>query len=385
MKSFLALSLISLLLYGAERLYAEAPQPLRIGWIGPLSGPVATLGVDCVPAMQMVFEEANRAGGIHGRPIELVYEDDQYVTHKTVTAYRKLVTHHKISVIVAVTYGGLFAVAQQAQRDDALLIDTLDCDEAIAKLPANTFCIAKLTEDMGRANADDMLARGLTPAAFIYHDADPFMPTAAKATQAELKRRGGTWVLSEGVLPGTVDFQTLLLKVKQAQARSLALYGYDDIGIAMRQARALGIEIPFYAVGTLMSKAFQESAGDALNGVRFPLWQAPRDARYQDFLARFKQRVGREPFIEISSVPSYDAAAIIVEALRALGPKSSRDKIDVAALREHLYKVRDYQGLSGSISIDPDGATRSLKVRMYEWENGTFNPPAIAAKPTLLP
>jgi|GEM_PF-4819351 len=137
--------------------------PIKIGWIGPLTGNAAVLGVDSVPAMELVFDEINSSGGINKLPIKLLVEDDQYITAKSVAAYNRLVHQEGVKVIVVVTYGGLFALAPVAEKDGVLLVNPLDCDERIALLPSNTLCIAKLTEDLGPP-ARFLSARFLPPA-----------------------------------------------------------------------------------------------------------------------------------------------------------------------------------------------------------------------------
>ena len=76
------------------------------------------------------------------RKIELVVEDDQYLTAKTISAYQKLVFMDHVKFIFVITYGGLLSLALRAQRDGVILIDPLDCNASIASLPRNTLCIA---------------------------------------------------------------------------------------------------------------------------------------------------------------------------------------------------------------------------------------------------
>jgi branched-chain amino acid transport system substrate-binding protein len=110
MKSFLLtlfmISQLVLLSFGE----ATAEDLIKVGWIGPLTGDAAVLGVDSVKVAQDVFAEANNAGGINGHKIKLYVEDDQYQTAKTISAYRKLVNFEGVKVIFVITYGGILAV-----------------------------------------------------------------------------------------------------------------------------------------------------------------------------------------------------------------------------------------------------------------------------------
>ncbi len=341
-------------------------EPIKIGWIGPLSGPAAALGVDSVPAIKIVFDEINSKGGIQGRQLELVAEDDQYQTAKTVTAFKRLSHEEKIDVIFMITYGGLFAVAKDAQRNGVVLIDPLDCDDSIANLPENVFCVAKKSEDLGITNADGALANGFLPAAFIYYDGDPFMGTVAKSSINRIKEKGGQVAYEDGYKEGTVDFKSQLLRIKSSSAKSIFFYGYDEMGIAMKQARDLGIKTQFFAMNTISSPGFKDSAGSSAEGSYVGSWLAPRNSSLDKFLTEFQKIVGRKPYLEISTIPSFDVAKLIISALESADLKQ---KIS-STVQSSLYKVKDYQGLSGKITIDEDGIVRSLKNYLFVFKNG---------------
>ena len=340
--------------------------PIRIGWIGPLTGPAAALGVDSVPAIQLVFDEINSKGGIHGRKLVLVVEDDQYQTSKTVTAFERLHKQQGIDTFFIITYGGLFAIAQNAARTNALLIDPLDCDDEIAKLPKNVVCVAKKTEDLGVTNANYAIEKQLLPAAFIYFEGDPFMGTAAKASIAKIQEAGGTIAYAEGYIEGTSDFRTQLLKIKSSPAKSIFFYGYDEMGLAMKQARALGIMTQFFSMNTITSPGFKGSAGESAEGSYVGSWLAPRTAALESFLEKFVNKVGRKPFLEISTIPSYDVAQILSHALLSADAKRKTSEV----ISDALYSTKNYSGLSGSISVDEDGIVRTLKNYMFIFDGG---------------
>jgi branched-chain amino acid transport system substrate-binding protein len=362
-------SLILLIAFLACQSVAAAQSPVKIGWIGPLTGNASVLGVDTVPAMQLVFDSVNAAGGIEGRPINLISEDDQYTTQKAVAAYNRLVHHEKIRVLVVLTYGGLFALAPLAEKDGVLLLDPLDCDERIAKLPTNTLCITKRTEDLGRVNAEHVLSKNEFPAGVIYYDGDPFMSVAAEASARTLSEHGHKWTSVGTYNESTTDFRTLVLKAKQAQVKSLFLYGYDQMGTAMKEARGLGLKANFYTLATSTSPGFQDLAGTALEGTFFPNWQAPRNEKFETFLGKFRAKVGREPYMEISTIPSYDIAQLIVNGLQR-GALKADGQVDMPRLRSYFYSLKNYQGLSGAITVDPDGITRSFPVFLKVWNGG---------------
>ena len=164
MSRFLALTTLLLLTLTSVAL---AEEPFTIGWIGPLTGDAAFLGVDSVDVAKRTFAAVSANEKLHGREVRFVAEDDQYQAAKTISAYKKLVQIDHAKVIFIITYGGMIAVAPLAEKDNVLLINPLDCDEELAALPKNSFCVAKKTEDLGITTAQHALSHYNFPAAII--------------------------------------------------------------------------------------------------------------------------------------------------------------------------------------------------------------------------
>lgn len=374
MRSFpIALIVMFVSLFASSSVVAEGQTAIRVGWIGPLTGNASALGIDSAPTVKMVFDRINASGGVNGRKLELVIEDDQYSTAKAVAAYKNLVEVQKIKIIFVITYGGFFALANQAERDGVLLLNPLDCDEAIAKLPSNSLCIAKKTEDLGITIAEAAIKDGTTPSALIYFENDPFMGTAAKASQDRFLASQHPIALSSGYAGATVDFRSILIHAKKKGAKSLFFFGYDEMGLAMKQARDMGIEVPFYATGTITSPGYQSSAGAAAEGAKVVHWFAPRGEKYTDFIDAFVKEVGRKPILDISTIPSFDIAEMLGNFLKK-ATTSSSNTINLNMLKEQFYAVRNYDGLSGKITIDPDGITRCFQNHIYRFERGELRP-----------
>lgn len=362
MGKLLIFVLTSLLLIGnIGTTPAQAQSPIKIGWIGPLTGNAAVLGVDSLPALRIAFQKINQNSGIDGRLLEVVAEDDQYITSKTVTAYEKLVHQDGIKIIVVLTYGGLFAIAPRSQKDGVVLIDPLDCDSAIAKLPQNIFCVAKTTEDLGVRATEDAISRGFNTIGMIYYDGDPFMGTVAKTSNQHLISHGVDVAFLESYNDATTDFKPILIKAKQKNIKALFLWGYDQIGLAMKQARQLGVTAQFYALSTISSPGAQALAGQYSNDTIVSIWLAEHDQKYQDFLKSFKAAVGRPPNMDLCAIPTYDVGQLIISGLQS-----------TKTLKDFLYTVKDFAGLSGQITIDSDGATRNFKIQLQKFRNGKF-------------
>ena len=114
---------------------------LKVGYIGALTGDAAGIGTEIAMVLQVSIDEINQTGGINGRKLELVAEDDGYEVRRTLSAYEKLKSGINSKVIFMTTYGGLFAIGKRAENDGIVLVDTLDCNDDIVKTSQMHTCV----------------------------------------------------------------------------------------------------------------------------------------------------------------------------------------------------------------------------------------------------
>lgn len=349
-----------------------ADEELTIGWIGPLTGNAAPLGIDSVLVARQIFEKHNESGEGRGPRIKFVAEDDEYRTAKTLAAYSKLVHADGAKAIFVLTHSGLLAIAERAEKDNVLLIDPTDCDDEIAALPQNTICVAKFTEDLAAENARHAVRHKRLPAAILYYEGDSFPVKLANTTKRTLEREGASIAAFEGIPGATRDFRSAIGRAKQRGVKSIFVYGYDDFGLALKQARDLGVDAALYSVpgAGIGNPGFNAGAGEAINGVFSGGWFAPRVAAYDEFIGAYTAANGRKPLLDVSTVPTYDVATLLVSAIRAAEEKGAPVTMEI--LRNFLYNTKDYAGLSGKITVDADGAVRTLPVGMHVYDRGEF-------------
>ena len=344
-------------------------ETIRVGWSGPLSGNSAVLGIDSVQAARMAIDEVNEQNASNGPQFELLVEDDKYDTAQALMAYSKLVSGGA-TALIASTYGGVFASANNAVRDNVIVINPLDCNNDIARLPENTFCIATESESIGRIISKDITDNNQQPMAVLYDEKNPFMVLVQDVLRKE--QRHAVPAQFFAVEQSSADFRSILTKLRHNRARSIVFLGHDPMGQAMRETRALGLDAQFYTVGTITSPGFQKLAGSSAEGAKVAYWEAPRGPDYNDFLTRFIARVGRPPILELATVPTYDSMKLVLAALSHCRAEAADAR--AACVRRDLLAVQNYRGLSGSISMDSDGAVRSIRERLYLFHAGKLSP-----------
>jgi len=345
------------------------PQTIKIGYIGPMTGNVAVLGTEAANALTLAVEQVNARGGIDGKHVDLYIEDDQYDTAKTVQAYNNLVNNEGVKTILVSTYGGLFAIADRAAKDHVLLIDALDCDADIAKLPENVFCVAKETQDLANVIADFAIKQGYKKVGILYATVDKFMPSVAQMFTDRVAPKGIKTV-PESYPAGTSDFRTSLKKLDQTDA--LVLLGYDEIGLAMKQAREMNMKQPFLTIPSVATTpSIQKLAGAAINGTYFSFYAPLKDNPHANaFLKAFKAKYGRGPYVFVASDQAYDAATLLLKkVLPAVKGKSPVERLNEE--EKLLHEVKDFPGVTGTLTMQPDGRISGIRIRLFQLENTT--------------
>jgi branched-chain amino acid transport system substrate-binding protein len=337
----------------------------KIGYIGPETGPSAVLGMDAIPAITIAVEEINKKGGINGKPVELVVEDDQYLTKNTINAYNKLVNVDKVDALLVATYGGVFSIKDQAEKDDVIVIDPLDCNSELAGSSDNIFCLATETESIGVSIAEYMIKNGQTNAAVMYSTKDSFMNLVSKAFEDKFVAEGGKIVAKEAFNFEDNDFRTHLLKVKGSSPTGLVILGHDEQGLIMKQARELGIQAPFYTTGTITSPVAQKSANGYAEGTYFAYWDASADNKLsKEFDTKFIEKVGRPAILPLTTHPAYDTMQVLFNVFEQIEGDVTSNKI-----AKGLLNTQNFEGTTGTISFEKDGGAR-IKESIFKLVNG---------------
>ena len=99
-------------------------------------------------------------------------------------------------------------------------------------------------------------------------------------------------------------------------------------------------------------------------------WQSNGSPAYDRFQAAFSERYKASPMLQFAAVPAYDAAVLLLAAMRREAGK--RGVIETARVRRDLLHVTDYSGASGVITFDPDGAVRTIQERLYRLQDGVL-------------
>ena len=210
-------------------------------------------------------------------------------------------------------------------------------------------CLATDSESIGRVLVDQIGLSGANKVGLLHFNSDAFMPLVKDVIVAGSKIP----VIVESYPAGTLDFKTILLKMMQEGADSMVLLGYDETGIAMKQARDLGYKGRFFTTGTVTSPSLQEASKGASDGAIFAFWDSPKDKEPgAAFTSAFMKLQGRPPILDLATYPTYDAVQAIYKATVA---SSSRD---TNQLTKSLIELPGFVGVTGFVKFSNDGSMK---------------------------
>ena len=342
---------------------------INIGYIGPLSTRATDLGIAPSQAMQLAIENYN-SSKTEGQPkINLFIEDDKWEKEMALPSYEKLRKEHDIDIVFISNTDGTIEIQEKIMEDGVIAVNPLNNDKLLSSLNKNTFKIAKSTEEAHKALGIRIIELGLKKVT-ILHFPNDFMTIGGNAMKDILTENGIENKIIK-VEKDQTDFTEILKKAKEDEAEAYVFLGYKDFGFAMKQARDLGIEAPFFGSTTLLDPVFFSNSEGAIVGTECTFF-TPLDGNYilaSEFLKNYKKRFGEEPFSIWPPMQAFDAMNIVINEVKMVNENKNKDESLGDWLRNRLFKVRYYQGICGNISITEDGSSRGIYFSLYKVES----------------
>lgn len=364
---------LPLLLVAAVLVAACAPgqagsggSELKIAVAGPMSGDAAQYGQDFMRGAELAAEKINAAGGVNGKQIKLVSFDDRNDTTEAANVAQKIATDSSIVASMGhFTSSTVYASMPIYQSNQLPLLVISASDPKITQQGNEWVFRVSPTNDLGaQAIAELMVNKlGLKNIATLYLNTDFGKSENGYFTEA-VKGHGGTIVLNEPYQPDAKDFTSTIIKLKGAGADATYLSSYyNDAALLIKQAKASSVETRWFASGAIISPAFPEVGGEAVQGVvtdrvaQGKSWDAVASAY------REKHGAPPSPFV----VYSHSAVQAIVEAAKTGGTTRQ-------GIRDGLPKLKDLDTGVGPLTFDDN---RQAIYRQFDYlvvKDGGFQP-----------
>jgi branched-chain amino acid transport system substrate-binding protein len=342
-------------------LSACGPQPggkvhdnstIKIGYYGDLSGPTFNFGKSALNGVLMAVDEINLAGGINGRKLDVVIEDDQGRAELAAARASKLIDADKvIAVIAGGTSGNSRAGAPKAQVAQIPLISPSATDPAVTQIGEYIFraCFidAFQGEVMAKFAANTLKAK---KAAILFDFNSPYSRGLTDFFELSFTRLGGQVVTKQLYTQGDRDYRGQLNSIRQATPDVIYIPGYyGDVAVIAKQARQLGITQPLLGGDGWDAPELWDLGGDSLNGSYISNHYSIEDPSpaIQKFVKEYKALYGNlSP--DAHAALGYDTMRVLADAIQRAGTT------DGPKLRDALAQTKNFPGVTGVIIINAE-------------------------------
>ncbi len=329
---------------------AKQTNSIKVGEYASLTGKEATFGQSSHKGIVMAFEELNAAGGVLNQKLELLSEDNQTRPGESATVAKKLITRDKVIALLGeVSSGRSLEAAPIAQGAKIPMIAPAATNPAVTETGDYIFRVCFIDPFQGTVMAKfaqtDLKVKKV---AIISSVSNAYSVGLAKFFRETFTQGGGTVAVEQKYSEGDKDFRAQLTAVKAAGVEAVFVPGYyTESALIIRQARDLGITIPFFGGDGWESDKLLEIGGEALNGCYYSTHFSPenKDAAVSQFVTKFKARWNNETPDAFAAL-GYDAAYVLVDAIKRAGSTEG------AKLRDALAATQNFAGASGVTTID---------------------------------
>ncbi|MDQ3904564.1 MAG: ABC transporter substrate-binding protein [Actinomycetota bacterium] len=303
----------------------------------PLTGPQAAWGTLIVPVMEISVKDLNDAGGVNGRPLDLVVEDSKGDPQAAVAAMQKLVQVNKVPVVLTIFTNVVTAQAPAAEQLKVPIISTIESPGLTDQSQWN-FANSVLLTDTLPLLRDYWKAKGIKRLYAIIPDTSYATFSSPLLTQAA-KDLGAEYGESRFKL-GETDYRGLVARVKDFNPDAILVTGHGtlDEPLIMRQAREIGIQTPFYsACGCATAKSYRDALGDVGDGLIFAMLRYDKQAAAK-LISTYRARLGFDP--DYSGIEWYDIVQMVAQAIKTRGYAGD-------GIRQGLAEIKDFPSVGG--------------------------------------
>jgi branched-chain amino acid transport system substrate-binding protein len=341
---------------------------IRIGHFASMTGDTASFGQSADRGMRMGIDEVNSSGGVLGRKLELITEDDRSVTEEARSAAQKLIQRDGVVALLGeVASSRSMAAAPEAQRAGIPMISPASTNVKVTEIGDYVFRTCFIDPFQGSVMARFAFSElGARRVAILFDFKQDYSVGLADAFRETFRQLGGEIVADERYTSGDIEFRAQLTTIRGASPDALFVPGYyTELGLIAKQARELGMSMPLLGGDGWDSEKTLEIGGKAVEGDYFSTHYSAEsdDPRVRSFVLRYKEHYGGVP--DAMAALGYDAAKLLADAIGRAGTTAG------PALRDAIAATRDFGGVTGRITIDPNRNAHKDAV-VIKIENGRF-------------
>jgi branched-chain amino acid transport system substrate-binding protein len=322
-----------------------------IGHYASMTGNTAHFGQDTDKAARLAAEQLNAAGGVLGRKLKIVTLDTRGDGSEAANAVTRLIDVEKASAILGEVASSLSLQGGPiAQRRKIPMVSPSSTNPKVTQVGDYVFRVCYIDPFQGKVMA--VFTRKtlkFDKVAILKDVKNDYSIGLAEAFQKSFTAEGGSIAIEQSYSAGDTDFSAQVTAIKNSGAQAIWVPGYyTEVGAIARTAARLGVKVPLLGGDGWDAPELFTIGGDALNGSYFSNHFAPDQAspQAQKFVADFKAKYGQEP-TGLGAL-GYDGVMVIADAIKRAG------KVEPAAMRDALAATKDYESVTGKITMDKD-------------------------------
>jgi len=370
---FLAAALAASIFTGAQ-----AAEPIKIGSFLSVTGPASFLGDPELKTLELYVERINAAGGVIGRPLELIHYDDAGDASAARNFASRLVRSDRVDIIVGgSTTGATMAAAPLISQARMPFISLAGA--VVITDPVKPWIFKTPQSDRAAAERvlQDMKSRGITKIGLI-SGTGGFGRSGREQTLAMVGKMGMEVVADVTYSPSDTDMTAQLTRIRNTPGvEAVFNFGFGQSpAIVTRNYAQLGIDLPFYQSHGVASDRFLELLGDAGEGLRLPASpllvpdSLPDSDPQKAIVASYKKLYEERWNMQVSTFGgyAYDGLMLAVEAIERAG------STDREAVRKALESIQGYVGVTGVFNMSPKdhNGLSADSFRVLEVKNGKW-------------
>ncbi|MDD2555087.1 MAG: ABC transporter substrate-binding protein [Syntrophaceticus sp.] len=328
---------------------------IKVGINLELSGAVATYGTGIKNGAELAFEEINADGGVLGKEIEVLVQDNKSQNREARNIAEKLIGEGVVAVIGPATSGNVQAevpVLTDAKIPviaPAATAPEVTYDEKTDTVKEYVFRVCFIDPDQSQVMAQYILDElGLKKGAMMVNKEDEYSIGLGNAFREYFTTNGGEIVAEEGFITSDTAFKSQLTSISSKNPEFIYVPTYyNQVGLIIKQARELGIELPMMGADGWDSPKLVSIAGaESLQDCYFTNHYSIEDPaeHIQSFVKAYDEKYGATP--DSFAALGYDAGYLLAEAIEQAG-SAEPEKI-----QEALANIKDFEGISGEMTID---------------------------------
>jgi branched-chain amino acid transport system substrate-binding protein len=338
---------------------SDAGDKIPVGEFASMSGGSASFGQSSHKGTALAFDEINAAGGLLGKQVNLISEDDRSVAGEPATIARKLISEDKVvAVLGEVASSKSLEAAPICQEDHVPMISPASTNTKVTQVGDYIFRTCFIDPFQGKVMAKFALSKGWKNVAILKDVKQDYSVGLAEAFQGSFTAGGGTISKTQEYSTGDKDFRAQLTSIEATHPDAIFVPGYyAEVALIARQARQFGIEAPLLGGDGWVGESLLKVAGNSLDGCFFSNHYSQDDPSpvIQNFVKTYQAKYGEKP--DAMAALGYDSAKILADAITRAGSTEG------PKLRDAIAATKDFKGVTGDITLDADrNATKAAVI-----------------------